>query len=104
MLKLLLKAEILSCLRTNLFLNFWLVFFLFSRLRDKESSDDFTVDASSVNIGASAVSVNLIAEDETYLLTIYAIQDDTFRVTLEDTEHERYKVTDSLKDEPRLAR
>lgn len=61
------------------------------------------MDESSLNIENNKVSANLISGNRTLLLTIYGIQDDTFRVTIEDVNRPRFAIPDALAGEPSLA-
>lgn len=64
------------------------------------------MDANSVFIGSTNVSVNLInnSTQRVLRLTIYALVDDTFRVTIDEADFDRYYLQGVLDGEPRLAK
>lgn len=74
----------------------------FSRLRYSNSSTLYLVDANSVSIGISTVSVNLVnnSTQSVLNLTIYALENDIFRVTIDETDFNRYHLEGVLDGEP----
>lgn len=64
------------------------------------------MDANSVYIGVNNVSVNLInnSTQRVLRLSIFALVDDIFRVTINEADFDRYHLEGVLDGEPELAK
>lgn len=95
-----LQVNMQNCFGTH-FLNI-----ICSRLRNVSSSPQYLVDANSVSIGLSSVSVNLInnSTQRVLNLTIFALENDIFRVNIDETDFARYHLEGVLAGEPARAK